>query len=77
MPGSLSMPLAHRPELVVKPLGDRGEYVVKGTQTGSYYHLGPEEAFLLQQLDGRQGKDDIRTAPASTRRLWCAPAITL
>ncbi len=34
MPGSVSMSLARRPELVVKPLGERGEHVVKDTRTG-------------------------------------------
>ncbi len=59
MPDLVQIPLAHRPELVVKPLGERGEHVVKDTHTGAYYHLGAEEAFLLQQLDGRRDKEDI------------------
>ena len=29
-----------RPELVVRPLGDHGPYVVKDPRTGAYYQLG-------------------------------------
>jgi hypothetical protein len=43
-----------RPDLVIRPLGDRGAYVVKDPRTGAYYHVGEEEHFLLTQLrDGR------------------------
>ncbi len=36
MPGSVSTPLAHRPGLVVKTLGEHGQHVIKGTRTGAY-----------------------------------------
>jgi putative peptide zinc metalloprotease protein len=53
---------ARRPELVVRPLGARGPYVVKDPTTGAYYHLGEEEHFLLLQLDGRQDAPAICAA---------------
>jgi multidrug efflux pump subunit AcrA (membrane-fusion protein) len=51
-----------RSELVIRPLGDQGPYVVKDPGTGSYYHLGAEEHFLLTQLDGQRDPDAIRVA---------------
>jgi multidrug efflux pump subunit AcrA (membrane-fusion protein) len=54
-----------RSELVVSPLGDRGQYVVKDPRAGSYYHLGEEEHFLLTQLDGRSDADAVRAAFAA------------
>jgi multidrug efflux pump subunit AcrA (membrane-fusion protein) len=53
---------SRRPELVVGPLGDRGESVVKDPRAGGYYHLGAHEAFLLESLDGRQTADEVRAA---------------
>jgi multidrug efflux pump subunit AcrA (membrane-fusion protein) len=54
-----------RTELVARPLGDRGDYVVKDPRSGAYYHLGEEEHFLLTQLDGRQDADAVRDAFAA------------
>jgi putative peptide zinc metalloprotease protein len=51
-----------RPELILRPLGDQGPYVVKDPSTGAYYHLGEEEHFLLTQLDGQRNSDAIRAA---------------
>ena len=51
-----------RPELVIRPLGDKGPYVVKEPRTGTYYHLGEEEHFLLTQLDGRRDAEAICAA---------------
>jgi multidrug resistance efflux pump len=53
---------AQRPDLVVRPLGEAGEYVVKDPRSGAYYHLGEEEHFLLNGLTGRQSAEDLRTA---------------
>src|SRR5262245_2579151 len=59
----LAPPLpCRRPELVVRPLGDHGPYVVKDPRTGTYYHLGEEEHFLLMQLDGQRKAEAIRAA---------------
>jgi hypothetical protein len=51
-----------RPELVIGPLGERGETVVKDPRGGGYFHLGAAEAFLLSRLDGRQTADETRAA---------------
>jgi multidrug efflux pump subunit AcrA (membrane-fusion protein) len=51
-----------RSELVVRPLGDHGPYVVKDPGTGAYYQLGEEEQFLLTQLDGQRNAAAIRAA---------------
>jgi putative peptide zinc metalloprotease protein len=51
-----------RPELVISPLGDRGESVVKDLPRGGYYHLGAHEAFLLACLDGWQTPEEVRAA---------------
>ena len=59
----LTTPLpCRRSELVIRPLGDRGPYVVKDPGTGAYYHLGEEEHFLLMQCDGGREPDAIRAA---------------
>jgi hypothetical protein len=59
----LDTPLpCRRAELVVRPLGDHGPYVVKDPGTGAYYHLGAEEHFLLTQLDGQRDAETIRAA---------------
>jgi multidrug resistance efflux pump len=51
-----------RSELVIRPLGERGPYVVKEPEAGAYFHLGEEEHFLLAQLDGRRDNEAIRAA---------------
>src|SRR4051812_43051663 len=51
-----------RPELVLRPLGDDGQHVVKDPITGSYFNLGPHEAFLLARLDGQTPADDLCNA---------------
>lgn len=53
---------ARRPDLVVRPLGDRGQYVVKDPRTGQYFHLGEQEHFLLSALTGGQTADDLQRA---------------
>src|SRR5262249_22050490 len=55
-------PPARRPDLVIRPLGEHGPYVVKDPGAGAYYHLGEEEHFLLMQLDGARDPDAIRAA---------------
>lgn len=51
-----------RPDLIVRPLGNAGEFVVKDPRTGEYYNLGPEESFLFHQLDGQHSAGDICAA---------------
>src|ERR1051326_5067123 len=56
----LATPLpARSPELVLRPLGDRGPYVVKDPRTGAYFHLGEQEYFLLLGLDGQQSAEAV------------------
>jgi len=59
----LATPLpGRRSGLVIRPLGDRGPYVVKDPGTGAYFHLGEEEHFLLMELDGGRDPDAICAA---------------
>ncbi|HEV3081208.1 MAG TPA: hypothetical protein VGY66_15620, partial [Gemmataceae bacterium] len=51
---------ARRNDLVVRPLGDQSQYVVKDPRTGAYYHIGKEEHFLLTRLDGRRSAAELR-----------------
>jgi multidrug resistance efflux pump len=51
-----------RADLVLVPHGDDGESVVKDPVSGAYFHLGPEESFLLQTLDGRHSPVRVREA---------------
>src|SRR5262249_55143418 len=46
------IPPARRPDLLLRPLGEQGRYVVKDLRTGAYFTLGEQESFLLSQLDG-------------------------
>lgn len=39
-------------DLVIRPLGDAGQYVVKDPRTGEFFQLGEQTHFLLMQLDG-------------------------
>jgi hypothetical protein len=54
MPALAALPWMRRPDLVVRPVGDNGQHVVKNPATGDYFTLGEQEAFLLLSLDGRQ-----------------------
>jgi Coenzyme PQQ synthesis protein D (PqqD) len=55
---------ARRTELVIKPLGDEGRYVVKDPRTGEFFHLGEVEHFLLTQLDGQRTAETLCAAYA-------------
>src|SRR2546430_8849266 len=54
MSNLLTIPPRRRSDLLVRPLGDQGECVVKDQRSGEYYNLGPQESFLLDRLDGEQ-----------------------
>ncbi len=66
----LAMPLAasaqaqvlpvRRTDLLLGAAGEDGSCVVKDRRTNEYFRLGPEEAFLLSRLDGRQNAEDVR-----------------
>ncbi|MEK7215900.1 MAG: hypothetical protein AAB289_09935, partial [Chloroflexota bacterium] len=45
--------------MVIRPIGDQGRHVIKHPGTGEFFQVGPEEHFLIMQLDGRQ---DAETA---------------
>jgi multidrug efflux pump subunit AcrA (membrane-fusion protein) len=62
MPDAVTILPCRRPELVVSPLGDRGEYVVKDPRTGAYFHLGEQEAFLMERLDGTRSREGAQAA---------------
>src|SRR5947209_18788351 len=51
-----------RPDLVLRPIGDEGQHVLKDPATGVYSPLGPQEAFLLERVDGSQSPEIITRA---------------
>jgi multidrug efflux pump subunit AcrA (membrane-fusion protein) len=62
MSAELSTLPSARPDLVIRPLGENGIYVVKEPRSGSYYHLGEEEHFLLMQLRGDRAFEAVAAA---------------
>lgn len=62
MPAPAATLPARWPELILRPIGDHGQYVVKNPRTGSYYQLGEHESFLLERLDGTSTGDSLRAA---------------
>lgn len=59
MPPTITIPPPRRTELILRPLGREGQYVAKDPVSGSYFNLGEQEFFLLEQLDGIQSVDAI------------------
>ncbi len=53
---------ARRTDLVIRPIGKAGRYVVKLPSTHDYFHLGEEEHFLLTQLDGNRDAEAVCAA---------------
>jgi multidrug efflux pump subunit AcrA (membrane-fusion protein) len=53
---------AKRADLVIRPIGDAGRYVVKDPLTAEFFQIGEEEHFLLQQLDGERDAEAICAA---------------
>src|SRR3954453_4407319 len=62
MSDASDIPPSRRPELIITPPDEDGQQVVKDPLTGKFFSLGPEEAFLLGCLDGRQTTADICAA---------------
>src|SRR3954469_25055087 len=58
----VTIPPRRRPDLLVRPLGDGGDCVVKDQRSGEYYNLGPQESFLLERLDGETTANAICNA---------------
>ena len=70
MPDLAPLLPSRRPELVIRPLGEQGRYVVKDPATGAYFHLGDQEHFLLEQLDGTK---DAATVCAAFAQKFAQP----
>lgn len=51
-----------RSDLVIRPSGEGGQYVVKSPIDGSCFQIGEVEHFLLMQLDGEQSAREVRDA---------------
>src|SRR5262249_33964161 len=64
MPDLATLLPVRRPELLVKPLGDEGRYVVKDPRRGEFFQLGAKEHFLLMQLEGERTAETISAAYA-------------
>ena len=59
----LANPLpCRRPELDWGPFGEDGSYLVRNRHKGESFQLGPEEHFLLGQLDGARTADAVCAA---------------
>src|SRR5688500_9894273 len=43
---------ARRSQLIVRPLGEAGQLVVKDPLNAAYDHFGPEDSVLLLKLEG-------------------------
>jgi putative peptide zinc metalloprotease protein len=53
---------AYKSNLIIRPFGRDGEYVVKNPVLGTYHKMGEQEHFLLLQLDGRRSEADVLQA---------------
>jgi hypothetical protein len=59
----LVTPLPYRrPELISRPFGGKGSYLVRDRLQGESFQLGPEEHFLLARLDGTRTAADLCAA---------------
>ena len=59
MPATPTIPPRRRPELIIQQSGPGGDYVVKDPTKRTYFQIGQQEAFLLEQLDGAKDADAI------------------
>ena len=50
-----------RADVVIRPLGDDGGYVVKNPRTNEFFQIAEEEHFLLGQINGVQNAEQICT----------------
>jgi hypothetical protein len=62
MPEVASLLPNRRPDLVSHPIGKNGSFVVRNRQAGESFQVGPEEHFLLGQLDGAHTAEDLCAA---------------
>ena len=71
--------------LVISPLEEDGQYVVKDPRHDAYFRLGAQEVFLLEQLDGARTAAAVRAAfergsasrcpRRSWTSSWCSPGL--
>ncbi len=59
MPEHATIPPPRRSDLIIRPLGDDGRFVVKDPQAGTFFMLGVQECFLLACLDGQRDSREI------------------
>ena len=62
MPDLATPRSCRRPELVARPFGENGSYLVRDRLKGESFQLGPEEHFLLARLDGTRTIEDLCVA---------------
>ncbi len=48
-----------RPDLVIRPVGARGRFVVKHPDSGHFFEIGEQEHFLLTHLDAATDRDSL------------------
>src|SRR5262245_47899805 len=53
---------ARKSNLVMRPFGSEGEFVVKNPARRTYHKMGAQEFFLLEQLDGNQSAAEVLAA---------------
>src|SRR4051794_36357651 len=62
MPEMVTVFPRRRPELVARPFGESGSYLVRDRLRGESFQLGPEEHFLLARLDGNRTAEELCAA---------------
>ena len=62
MPDVATQLPCRRRELVSQPFGEDGSYLIRNRHKGESFRLGPEEHFLLGQLDGTRTSEGICAA---------------
>jgi hypothetical protein len=62
MPALATPVPCRRSELVARPFGESGSYLVRDRHRGESFQLGPEEHFLLARLDGTRTAEGLCAA---------------
>src|SRR5262245_40018373 len=62
MPDPTTLLPTCRADLIIRPLGEDGRFVVKDPLTGEFFQIGESEQFLLERFDGRSDSSAIRAA---------------
>src|SRR5262245_21276863 len=53
------IPYSRRADLILSGADEEGFRVVTDPRSGEFYRLGPEESFLLEQLDGTSSPPSV------------------